>query len=62
MVVEPTAKTDHEVRATLSAMHRSMLAAVEGLTPAELAGAAAFLRALIRSVEEHDEDEADQPA
>ena len=27
-----------------------------------LAGAAAFLRALIRSVEEHDEDEADQPA
>lgn len=62
VVVEPTAKTDHEVRATLGAMHRSMLAAVEGLTPAELAGAAAFLRALIRSVEGHDEDEADQPA
>jgi DNA-binding MarR family transcriptional regulator len=51
VAIEPTVKSDEDVRATLGAMHQRMLAAAESLTPAELAGAAKFLTALTRSLE-----------
>lgn len=51
VVIEPTPKTDAEVRATLGEMHRKMLGAVESLSPVELAAVGKFLRALTRSVE-----------
>lgn len=55
VVIETTAKTDDEVRATLGTMHRRMLDAVESLDQAELAAVAKFLTALIESVELEDE-------
>jgi DNA-binding MarR family transcriptional regulator len=51
VAIEPTSKTDEEVRATLGEMHQRMLAAVESLSPEELAAVAKFLTALTRSVE-----------
>lgn len=51
VVIEPTSKTDEEVRATLGQMHRRMLSAVESLSPAELAAVGKFLTALTHSVE-----------
>jgi DNA-binding MarR family transcriptional regulator len=51
VAIEPTRKTDDEVRSTLGVMHRSMLAAAESLTPEELAVVARFLADLTRSVE-----------
>lgn len=57
VVVEPTAKTDAEVRSTLGRMHRRMMAAAESLSPAERAAVAAFLTSLIHSVEEETGDD-----
>ncbi|WP_246858467.1 MarR family winged helix-turn-helix transcriptional regulator [Citricoccus sp. SGAir0253] len=49
--IEPTQKSDEDVRSTLGAMHRRMLEAAESLSPEELAAVAKFLTALTRSVE-----------
>ncbi|MBO0596462.1 MarR family transcriptional regulator [Nesterenkonia sp. E16_7] len=51
VAIQPTIAGDHEVRETLSEMHRRMLAAVETLTEAERAAAAKFLNGLIASVD-----------
>lgn len=56
VIIETTARTDDEVRATLGRMHRSMLDAVESLSPDELAAVAKFLTALTRSVDEAAQD------
>ncbi|WP_369699689.1 MarR family winged helix-turn-helix transcriptional regulator [Nesterenkonia sp. Act20] len=50
-------ETDREVKATLSEMHARMIAATEGLTDTERAGAAKFLRSLIASVKEPSLDQ-----
>lgn len=52
VAIETTGKTDEEVRATLGAMHRRMLAAVESLSPEQREAVSLFLTALIESVEE----------
>lgn len=52
VAIEPTQKTDEEVRSTLGVMHRRMLAAAESLSPEELAVVARFLTELTRSVED----------
>lgn len=54
VAIEPTPRSDAEVRQTMGAMHERMLAAVQSLTPEELTGAAKFLAALTQSVDEHD--------
>jgi DNA-binding MarR family transcriptional regulator len=51
VAIEPTPKTDDEVRSTLGVMHRRMLAAAESLSEEELAVVARFLTELTRSVE-----------
>lgn len=51
VALEPTAKTDDEVRATLGDMHRRMLDSVESLTPEEVRVVARFLENLTRSLE-----------
>lgn len=56
VAIEPTRKTDEEVRATLGVMHRRMLAAAESLTPEELAVVARFLTDLTHSVEDATEE------
>lgn len=59
VIIETTARTDDEVRATLGRMHRRMLDAVEALTPQELAAVAKFLAALTLSVDDEADDNAD---
>ncbi|MBB5749590.1 MarR family transcriptional regulator [Micrococcus sp. TA1] len=56
VAIEPTQKTDEEVRSTLGVMHRRMLAAAESLTTEELAVVARFLTELTRSVEDVADD------
>lgn len=51
--LEMLGETDREVKATLSGMHARMIAETEALSEDERAGAAQFLRGLIRSVSEH---------
>lgn len=58
VALEILGETDREVKATLSGMHARMIAATEGLTEEERAGAAKFLRGLITSVKDPSLDEA----
>ncbi|MGJ9373647.1 MarR family winged helix-turn-helix transcriptional regulator [Nesterenkonia sp. CF4.4] len=51
VAVEPTIAGDHEVRETLSEMHRRMLETVETLTEDERAAVAKFLSGLIASID-----------
>lgn len=51
VAIEPTVSADHEVRQTLSQMHRRMLETAENLTEAEREAVAKFLNGLIHSVE-----------
>lgn len=51
VAIEPTISGDHEVRETLSEMHRRMLETVETLTEVERAAVAKFLSGLITSVD-----------
>ena len=51
VAIEPTIAGDHEVRATLTEMHRRMLETVEQLSEEERQAVAKFLNGLITSVE-----------
>lgn len=51
VAVETTAHSDDEVRSTLGVMHARMLAAVEEMTPEELAVVATFLERLVEVVD-----------
>jgi DNA-binding MarR family transcriptional regulator len=51
-VVIPTADSDHEVRETLGAMHRRMIAVVDGLDGPQLEIVARFLSGMVAAVEE----------
>lgn len=53
--LEVLENTDREVKATLSELHSRMIRETESLTEEERAGAAKFLRGLIRSVCHHPE-------
>lgn len=54
-IVVPTSETDAEVRATLGAMHRRMLAVVDGLDDDERRAVATFLGGMAAAIEQVDE-------
>ena len=54
LVIVPTEDSDAEVRATLGAMHRRMLAAAEGLTPEQAGTVVEFLHAMRDAVDGTD--------
>lgn len=56
LVIVPTAVTDTEVRATLGAMHRRMLAVAEQLSPEESRIIVGFLRRMTEALERRPED------
>lgn len=58
VALEILGETDREVKATLSDMHARMIAATEGLTEEERAGAVKFLQGLIASVRDPRLDDA----
>lgn len=51
VAIEPTISGDHEVRQTLSTMHRRMLETVDALTESERTAVAKFLDGLIVSLD-----------
>jgi len=55
LVIVPTEDSDAEVRATLGAMHRRMLAAAEGLTPEQAGTVVEFLHAMRDAVDGIDD-------
>ncbi|SFR79438.1 DNA-binding transcriptional regulator, MarR family [Agromyces sp. CF514] len=57
VIVVPTVDTDQEVRATLGAMHRRMIAVVDELEPEEISTIARFLTGMLVAVEDHDDVE-----
>ncbi len=57
-IVVPTTDTDHEVRATLGAMHRRMIDVVDGLDDDERRAVASFFDRMIAAVEHLDVHEA----
>jgi len=62
LVIVATEDSDSEVRATLGAMHRRMMAAAEGLTPDQSATVVAFLRSMRDAVDGIDAPPAEDPA
>lgn len=56
LVIVPTAVTDTEVRATLGAMHRRMLAVAEQLSPEESRIIVGFLRRMTEALGRRPED------
>ncbi|WAC65960.1 MarR family transcriptional regulator [Agrococcus sp. SL85] len=59
-IVVPTTDSDHEVRATLGAMHRRMIDIVDRLTDDERRAVAIFLEQMAEAVDRIDEH--DEPA
>lgn len=57
-IVVPTTDTDHEVRATLGAMHQRMIDVVDGLDDHERRAVAGFFDRMIAAVEHVDDHEA----
>lgn len=51
-IVVPTTESDHEVRATLGAMHQRMITVVDDLSGDELDAVARFLSGMIQAVSE----------
>lgn len=54
-IVTATTESDHEVRATLGAMHQRMIAVVDDLSPDDLDAVARFLSGMIRAVSEEED-------
>ena len=56
-IVVPTVDTDDEVRATLGAMHRRMIDALDGMDDTERRAVAGFLERMCEAIETVDEHE-----